>query len=37
MRRPDRGITVTPFGWWYAARQRLVAHLEGKCRVDNGD
>ena len=38
----NRAIVVTSFGWWHAARQRLVEHLDGKCidgvqRQDNLD
>ena len=30
-RYTTRGIRITEYGHWYAARQRLIAHLAGKC------
>ncbi len=30
-RHTARGIRITEYGHWYAARQRLIAHLAGKC------
>lgn len=32
-KRGDRTIRITKYGHWYAARQRLIAHLDGKCVV----
>ena len=32
-RHTARGIRITEYGHWYAARQRLIKHLAGKCVV----